>query len=700
MSYSLDQILPSLQALGLWSYWIIGLASTLEAFFVTGIFVPGTLVVDAGGVLVQQGALDFFDLVWFAAIGSILGGEISYWTGVLARKGLQSRWRPEDSAGYQKAERLFRRHGGMALVIGRFLGPVAGFVPFAASVSGIERRKFVIWNIISGFPYALGHVAFGYFLGDLITKLGPLATRIFLFAGAVTLVVAVLWWLVIRIERRLPFVLSVGRSIIRAIGDNPDVMAWAGRNPRLARFIGGRFDTTRFGGLSATLLTLALIYIFMIWLGTVFDFLMAEPIVQADVRLANLIHAFWNPVLLQVFSHITALGDWRVVTALFLAALGWLWVLRRRDLAIGLGAALIGDVITVTILKIIFHRPRPELGFFVETSGSFPSGHAGVSVAFYGMLFYLAWRLRVLGPLSAAILAATMAFLIGLSRLYLIEHYLSDVMNGWLVGALWLLIGVALAEWWRETHVQAASGAGAAPDKRLRRIGAAGSILLVLIAGWLVASYDKSRNSPPPAPVTQMSADIPALFASGQLPVNTESIIGTPLEPINTILLAPDRAAVTTALAKAGWAEAKQPGFVALARAAWSNLTSQSDADAPITPYFWASRPNDLGFQRPAADKTSNRRHHLRLWKTRFVTAAGLRIFVGAASFDNGLDWAAPQRIAPKIDAERDRLISDLQAAGQITKVSRIQITAPRQGETGSGGSWYTDGKAAILQLK
>lgn len=114
MPHTFDQILPSLEALGLWSYWVIGLASMLEALFATGVFVPGTLFVDAGGILVQQGVIDYFDLVWFVAIGSILGGELGYWAGVLARRGLNTRWKPENSPGYQKAERLFRRHGGLA----------------------------------------------------------------------------------------------------------------------------------------------------------------------------------------------------------------------------------------------------------------------------------------------------------------------------------------------------------------------------------------------------------------------------------------------------------------------------------------------------------------------------------------------------------------------------------------------------------
>ncbi len=492
MPHTLGQILPSLESLGLWSYWIIGLASMLEAYFATGVFVPGTLVVDAGGILVQQGVLDYFDLAWFVAIGSILGGELGYWTGIAARRGLSSRWRPEKSASYRKAERLFARHGGMALVIGRFLGPVSGLVPFAAAVAGMQRRRFAVWNVASGFPYALGHLAFGYFLGDVATRLGPMATRVALTVGALALGLAILWWLVARIERLLPFVLSVGGSMIRAVGENPDVRDWAGRHPGLARFIAGRFDTSRFGGLSATLFALTFAYLFAVWVGTVLDFLMTQSVVQLDMHLVGVIHDSWNPLLLRLSAYITALGDSRVVALLVGAALIWLAGRRRPDLMLGLAVAVAGDVASVTLLKRIFDRPRPDPGYFIETSGSFPSGHAAISVAFYGMLFFIAWRRRVFGPLSAAVLAATLAFLIGLSRLYLIEHYLSDVLNGWLVGGMWLLIGMAVAEWWRESR-----GDGGPPvGSPMRELGFGLMLVLIVAAGWFVVRHDRPLRDP------------------------------------------------------------------------------------------------------------------------------------------------------------------------------------------------------------
>ncbi len=695
MPNSLDQLLPSLHALGLWSYWIIGLAALLEAFLVTGIFIPGTLIVIAGGMLVQQGMLDFFDLAWFVAIGSFLGGEASYWVGVFARKGLERRWHPETSPAYQRAERLFRRRGGFALILGRFLGPLAGFVSFAATVSGMPRRKFLIWNIASGFPFALILIALGLFLGDVISRLGPVTTRMALFAGAAALVLAVLWWLVARIARTLPFLLSVLRSIFAAVAENPDVQAWAQRHPRLAWFVRSRFDRSHFGGLSATFLGVIAAYIVFIWAGSAADFLMADPIMATDMRLANLVHAFWSPGLLQFFARITALGDMRAVGLIFLAALCVLLVRDRRDLALGLTVALVGNLLTVSLLKTAFHRPRPELAYFAETSSSFPSGHAALSVAFFAMLIYLAWRLKWLRPVMAAFLAASMVLLIGLSRIYLIEHYFSDVLNGWLVGGLWMVIGIATAEWWHEAHPVTA------PPRHARATVLSGLVALAFLAGagWVVATYDKPRNHTEYAITSETVVAPTQIFVTGKAPLSTESIAGTALEPINVILVARNSAALGAAMAQAGWVQARKPGLASLSRAAWAALTNNPDDNAPVTPYFWNGVPNSVAFQRPTKDNSLRKRHHVRFWQTRFLTSGGDMIFVGAASFDDGFDRTFLHHIDPDIDAERDILSTDLQRAGVAANVEFLQVSPPHMGESVAGDPWFTDGKAAIIEI-
>ncbi|HHS93871.1 MAG TPA: phosphatase PAP2 family protein, partial [Rhodobacterales bacterium] len=432
-----------------------------------------------------------------------------------------------------------------------------------------------------------------------------------------------------------------------------------------------------------------------VWIEATTSFLSAEAIVQADTRLANLIHAFWVPWLLKTFTYVTALGDPRVVALVMVAALIWLWGRKRADLMLGLTLSVIGNVATVALLKQIFHRPRPELAYFVETSGSYPSGHAAISVALFAMLFYAAWKLKWLGPIKAALLAVTLAFLIGLSRLYLIEHYLSDVVNGWLVGALWMLIGIAVAEWWRATGPRPTL-----PAPRSLTLPALASALLIGLAGWQLADYEKARNVVVAVVVDQAVTDIAQLFASGAAPNETESVFGNPLEPINVILLARDEAHAKEAMVKAGWTEALKPTLSALTSAGIAALTNTEDTDAPVTPYFWQAQPNDFAYQKPTADKSLRKRHHVRFWRSRYVTPEGLRLFVAAASFDDGLDWQLLHHIDPNIDAERDQIVKDLTAAGTVASTQMRAISKPRLGQSVAGDPWFTDGKAAVITLK
>ena len=100
-------------------------------------------------------------------------------------------------------------------------------------------------------------------------------------------------------------------------------------------------------------------------------------------------------------------------------------------------------------LKIIFQRPRP-IGFrLIEISGySFPSGHAMVSTAFYGLIIYLSYKL-IKNKLIKTILIITnilIITLIGLSRVYLGVHYCSDVIVGTSISLIYLIIFIRIID--------------------------------------------------------------------------------------------------------------------------------------------------------------------------------------------------------------------------------------------------------------
>ncbi|SOC21430.1 membrane protein DedA with SNARE-associated domain [Rhodobacter sp. JA431] len=657
MTLSIAQILPSLTALGLFAYWGIGAAAALEAFVLTGIFLPGTLVVEAGGFLAERGVLDVFDLMWFVAIGSMLGGEATFWAGRHLRAGLKGRWAVEKMPAYARAERLFARRGGFALVLGRFAGPVAALVPFAAAIAGMDARRFRLWNVASGIPYAVAHVGLGYALGRGLTHLSPVLTRNALFALGLVVVTFAIWSGLKRLDRGLGPVLQMLGGLLDRIALHPQAQDFGARHPKTARFIAARLDRSHFAGLPASFLALGGVGLLALGSDLARDFVMAEPIVQIDARLAQLMHLFWTPGLIALFTHITALGDKGVGLALLALVALWVLLSRRPALFWGFLVAGLTDLTAVSIAKHAFGRPRSSLGYFVEGSGSFPSGHAAFSVAFFGMLFYILWRLKWLGPMTAAFLAAMTAFLIGLSRLYLVEHYLSDVLAGWILGALCLLAGIAVAEW-RESAAPPASYHLPRPQLLFAALISLG---LLGYAGTRVASYAKPLKARP-EPTAVVMLDAPALqLGTSALPLQAETLTGNDQLPLSLAVLSPSSDALRQALEAQGWTLATKASPQSLAQAFWGDLKDQGAADAALAPLFWQTRANVFALSAPPAEEPADT-PRLRLWQTHFADASGRRLWLAALTRDDGLylDHARP---APDVAAQLAKVMEAAPAA-------------------------------------
>lgn len=174
------------------------------------------------------------------------------------------------------------------------------------------------------------------------------------------------------------------------------------------------------------------------------DVLTGDPLVQLDQRLAGWLHDRATPGLTTAFEAVTTLGSASVIVPLALAAILVLLTRTKRAEALFVTLVLAGAEGLTMILKAGFERERP---FFpdplaTESSFSFPSGHATVSLAVYGALGFLlarrssSWRGRALW-LGAA---AGLVLLIGASRLVLGVHFLSDVLAGFSAGMVWLVL--------------------------------------------------------------------------------------------------------------------------------------------------------------------------------------------------------------------------------------------------------------------
>jgi membrane-associated phospholipid phosphatase len=157
---------------------------------------------------------------------------------------------------------------------------------------------------------------------------------------------------------------------------------------------------------------------------------------------------------LQTFFRLTDLGDPWLLTFLCIA-LGIVLIVRREYIfACGWVIAIVGNGILNRVLKAIYERTRPVHEHLLSAHGwSFPSGHTSGAMVTYGMLAYLAihflprkWHVMVI------MLAATLIFTIGCSRIFLQAHFLSDVLAGLASGTAWLTLCIAVTELLRKRY--------------------------------------------------------------------------------------------------------------------------------------------------------------------------------------------------------------------------------------------------------
>jgi undecaprenyl-diphosphatase len=190
------------------------------------------------------------------------------------------------------------------------------------------------------------------------------------------------------------------------------------------------------------------------------DVLEQDPIVQFDQSLADAVHSRVTPLTIRLIQAATLAGN--EIAVVLSLAVGLLFILRRRwqDLLLVV-LAVAGTELLVPLIKLVVHRQRPIFTDPIQVLSdfSFPSGHAFLAVTFYGLMAYLVVRrMRSLAArVLVIVLALAIILLVGLTRIYLGVHFLSDVLGGYLGGLAWLIftiIGVEAARRWRANSKQ------------------------------------------------------------------------------------------------------------------------------------------------------------------------------------------------------------------------------------------------------
>ena len=164
---SLDAHLPALvDTMGGWSYAAIAGTVFLETGLVVAPFLPGESVLLTSGTLAGAGILDIVVLAPLLFLAAFLGDISSFLIGRFVGRHLVSRprrlLRPEH---VERAHAFYEKHGGLAIVLARFLPVVRTLAPFAAGVARMDVRRFVAFAAAASALWVAVFLGAGYGFG-------------------------------------------------------------------------------------------------------------------------------------------------------------------------------------------------------------------------------------------------------------------------------------------------------------------------------------------------------------------------------------------------------------------------------------------------------------------------------------------------------------------------------------------------------
>lgn len=185
----------------------------------------------------------------------------------------------------------------------------------------------------------------------------------------------------------------------------------------------------------------------------------------------------------------------------------------------------------------------------------------------------------------------------------------------------------------------------------------------------------------------------PALEDSPRISYTADGIPG---DPLNVAFIATETELKRTMI-QAHWYPADPLSLKSCLEIAEATVLKRPYDDAPVSSLYLFGRKEDLAFEQPVNDNP-RKRHHVRFWCSDERGPDGRPIWFGSVTYDErvGLSRTTGQvthHIDADIDAERDRLFHELQAANLLREVATISgFHLQRTGKNGGGDPWHTDG--------
>jgi membrane protein DedA with SNARE-associated domain len=191
-----DEVVEDLvRSLGAWTYVVVGALAFLETAALVGLVMPGELTVVVAGTVAAQGEIGLVPLIGVAWVSATLGDSVGFWLGRRLGRAALHRHAPRlgiSPALIASVEGYFRRRGGQAVLVGRWIGVVRSVAPFLAGASGLPYRRFLPWSVAGAGAWSAVFATLGYVFWEsfdvVLDRAGQASGAVAVLAALVVLV--------------------------------------------------------------------------------------------------------------------------------------------------------------------------------------------------------------------------------------------------------------------------------------------------------------------------------------------------------------------------------------------------------------------------------------------------------------------------------------------------------------------------------
>lgn len=195
------------------SNWALGLINNLgyPGVFLLSVldrvlfsFLPAEVILVLFGFLSGQGEFSFLGIFILAAIGHLIGDTIIYWVALFGGRPILEKYGKYfliKKHELDHTDKLFEKHGGKIILVGRFIPLVRTFISIPAGVAKMNFKKFVLYSLIGALPWNFILMFAGLKTGENLEALRPFFQK-FDFAIIILLALAVIYYIYRHVKKR------------------------------------------------------------------------------------------------------------------------------------------------------------------------------------------------------------------------------------------------------------------------------------------------------------------------------------------------------------------------------------------------------------------------------------------------------------------------------------------------------------------